>query len=226
MSIISNYQEVRQKIQRLCVEIGREAEEITLVAVSKTRSPDEIRVLYDSGVRDFGENRVQELVNKAVVLPNDIRWHLIGQLQTNKVKQVLPYVYLFHSVDRLALADEIEKQAAKHGKIAEILLQMRIAEEDTKSGCLPEEFEMLYEYAASHSHLNIKGCMAMATNTSDNLKIEREFHLFFKHIPTGLKEKRNKIWSLGMSGDWETAIRSGSNLVRIGTAIFGEKHMA
>ncbi|MCA0446520.1 MAG: YggS family pyridoxal phosphate-dependent enzyme [Bacteroidetes bacterium] len=223
MSIISNYQEVRQKIQRLCGEIGRESEDITIVAVSKTHSAGEIKLLYEAGVRDFGENRVQELVEKASVLPKDIRWHLIGQLQTNKVKQVLPFVHLFHSVDRLVLADEIEKQAAKHGKKANILLQMRIAEEDTKSGCLPDEFELLYEYAASHSHLNIRGCMAMATFTTDKLRIEREFHLFFKHIPVGLKDKRDNIWSLGMSGDWETAIRSGSNLVRIGTAIFGEK---
>ncbi|MBN8706390.1 MAG: YggS family pyridoxal phosphate-dependent enzyme [Bacteroidetes bacterium] len=223
MSIISNYQEVRQKIQRLCAEIGKDVDDITLVAVSKTRPIEEIELLYQAGVRDFGENRVQELVEKALLLPKDIRWHLIGHLQTNKVKQVIPFVYLIHSVDRMALVDEVEKQSSKHGKITDILLQMRVAEEDTKMGCPPEEFGLLYEYAASHSHLNIRGCMTMATFTPDKLKIEREFHQFFHQIPARLKEKKNQIWSVGMSGDWETAIQSGSNLVRIGTAIFGER---
>lgn len=223
MSIISNYQEVRQNIQNLCGEIGKDVTDITLVAVSKTRPIEDIKLLYQAGVRDFGENRVQELVEKALILPKDIRWHLIGHLQTNKVKQVLPFVSLIHSVDRMSLVDEIEKQSVKLGKISEILLQMRVAEEDTKMGCPPDEFELLYEYAASHSHLSIRGCMTMATFTPDRLKIEREFHQFFHHIPAGLKERKNLFWSAGMSGDWETAIRAGSNLIRIGTAIFGER---
>jgi len=223
MSIFSNYQEVREKIQRLCGEIGRDPSEISLVAVSKTRSADEIRELYDAGVRDFGENRVQELTEKAAVLPTDIRWHLIGQLQTNKVKPVIPVVWLIHSVDRFSLLDEIEKQSARYGKKSRILLQIRVAEEETKAGCPTDEIEQLYEYALSHRHLDLAGCMTMASFTEDRLQIEREFHHFIHSVPARMKKQKNLILSAGMSGDWETAIRAGANLVRIGTAIFGDR---
>ena len=195
---------------------------ICLVAVSKLKPVLEIQELYDLGQRDFGENYVQELLEKAEHLPNDIRWHYIGHLQTNKVKQIVPFVQLIHSVDSLKLAHEINKQAKKIDKKVDILLQVYIAEEETKFGLDEEELKALLEKLPSLSHLRYRGLMGMASFSDDPAQVRKEFsqlnQLFKKYGPD-----EDGILSMGMSSDHEIAIEEGSNLVRIGSLIFGER---
>lgn len=223
MNIIENYKSVLHNIQKHCEEIKRNPEEIGVLAVSKTQPIDAIKTLYDFGVRDFGENKVQELEEKVGKLPSDIRWHLIGSLQTNKVKYIAKFVHLIHSVDRTALVDEIEKCAVKNDRKISILLQMRVASEETKHGCLPDEIESLLDYTLTQKMIDVKGCMTMASFTADTSILNREYQTFFNHIPKRIKENSNAVFSAGMTGDYLTAISNGANLVRVGTAIFGER---
>lgn len=224
MNIIENYKSVLHNIQKHCEEIKRNPDEISVLAVSKTQPADAIKMLYDFGVRDFGENKVQELEEKADVLPSDIRWHLIGSLQTNKVKYIAGFVHLIHSVDREALLDEIEKCAAKCDRRISVLLQMRVASEETKHGCLPNEIDSLLDYALTKKMIDVKGCMTMASFTSDLAVLNREYQTFFNHIPKRIQENPKSIYSAGMTGDYLTAISNGATMVRVGTAIFGERH--
>ncbi len=195
---------------------------ISLVAVSKMKPAMEVQKLYDLGQRDFGENYVQELVEKASHLPTDIRWHYIGHLQTNKVKQIIPIVQLIHSVDSLKLAQEIEKQAKKIDKKIDILLQVHIAEEETKFGLDEEELQEVISFLPSYTHLRYRGLMGMASFTKDQDQVKKEFRflysLFNKYGPG-----KKGILSMGMSGDYELAIEEGSSLVRVGSLIFGER---
>ncbi len=201
-----------------------------LIAVSKTKPPEAIMELYNAGQRDFGENKVQELREKQDVLPKDIRWHMIGHLQTNKVKYIAPWIHLIHSVDRFELLAEINKQADKNGRMIECLLQVFIADEETKFGFTKEVlFEMLRSEAFKKlQHIRICGLMGMATNTEDMEQVRNEFR--------GLKNlfddvKRNyfsdaayfKEISMGMSSDYTIAIEEGSTMVRIGSLLFGER---
>ena len=195
---------------------------VTLVAVSKTRSVAEILELYNAGQRDFGENYVQELVEKASQLPKDIRWHFIGHLQSNKVKQIAPFVQLIHSIDSLKLLEELDKQAAKYGRIIDFLLQVHIAAEETKFGLDEKELEILIPQLSSFEHIRCQGLMGMATFTNEEIVVKKEFRflasLYNRYFPgTG------KILSMGMSSDYALAIREGSNMVRIGSLIFGER---
>lgn len=199
--------------------------DITLVAVSKTHSIDKIRQVYDLGQRIFAENKVQELVEKAPLLPKDIQWHLIGHLQTNKVKYIADFVDTIQSVDSEKLLSEINKHAGKHQRIIKVLLQVKIAEEDTKSGMEISETKELFLKWLQGSFPNVKimGLMGMATFTDDEAQIEREFR-FLKRLYDQLSLQHPlSVLSMGMSGDYPLAIACGANSVRIGSAIFGNR---
>ena len=200
---------------------------VTLVAVSKTKPNELINQAYLAGQIDFGENYVQELVDKQQELPKDIRWHFIGHLQTNKVKLIAPFVNLIHGVDSLKLLEEINKQAQKNNRIINCLLQIYIAQEDSKFGL---SFEECKELLQSNSYLNLKnisvvGFMAMASNTEDNEQIKKEFLSLKKfHESMVTIQLPLNILSFGMSSDYQLAIECGSNMIRIGSSIFGERN--
>lgn len=199
--------------------------DITLVAVSKTHSTDKIKQVYDLGQRIFAENKVQELVEKAPHLPKDIQWHLIGHLQTNKVKYIADFVDTIQSVDSEKLLSEINKHAGKHQRIIKVLLQVKIAEEDTKSGMEISETKELFLKWLQGNFPNVKitGLMGMATFTDDEAQIEREFS-FLKRLYDQLSLQHPlSVLSMGMSGDYPLAIACGANSIRIGSAIFGER---
>jgi len=200
-----------------------------LVAVSKTKPETSIMVLYQKGQRDFGENRVQELISKYEKLPKDIRWHMIGKLQRNKVKYIVPFVSLIHSVDSLDLLEEINKQGAKINRNLDCLLQFHIARETTKAGFSPEVIEdWNMDTFSAFPHIRILGVMGMATFTEEKGIVRSEFQklrMIFETLKTGIfKEKSEfKEISMGMSEDYEIALEEGSTMVRIGTLLFGER---
>ena len=201
-----------------------------LVAVSKTKPMNAIEACYEVGQRDFGENKVQELVEKAEALPNDIQWHMIGHLQRNKVKYIAPFVHLIHGVDSLKLLLEIDKRAKQVDRILDCLLQIHIAEEATKFGFDEKEALELVQASSLSSLENIRivGLMGMATFTENEGQIRREFKSLRKLFDL-LKDHETKnlnmeILSMGMSGDYQLAIEEGSNMVRVGSAIFGERN--
>lgn len=194
----------------------------TLVAVSKFKSEDDIMALYNLGQRDFGENFVQELVIKYESLPKDIRWHFIGHLQSNKVKYIVPFIHLIHGVDKLKLLNEIEKQAGKAGVVVKCLLQLHISDEETKFGFDASELSVAVEQ--QNNNVQVKGLMGMASFTSDEDKIKREFSRLVQEYDrwkTSIKDF--DTLSMGMSGDYKLAVSSGSNMVRIGSLIFGSR---
>ncbi len=196
---------------------------ITLVAVSKTKPIEDILELYNLGHRDFGENYVQELVEKAAQLPKDIRWHFIGHLQTNKVKFISPFIYLIHGVDTVKLLKEVAKQAGKNGRVIDCLLQVHIAQEETKFGF--DETDLLNVDLKQFPTLKIKGLMGMASLTDDTNKIRVEFKSL-KNTFEKLKTQSPELTtlSMGMSADYKIAIEEGSNMVRIGSLLFGERN--
>ncbi|HYC39223.1 MAG TPA: YggS family pyridoxal phosphate-dependent enzyme [Chitinophagaceae bacterium] len=201
---------------------------VTLVAVSKTKTAEQVKALYDLGHRDFGENYVQELMDKQAALPHDIRWHFIGHLQRNKVKKLIPFVYLIQSVDSLKLLKEINKHAGRAEKVIHCLLQVHIATEETKFGLDETELaELLGHLAANEKEMkwvSIKGLMGMASLTGDMARVRNEFRrlkAIFERVRTQISGFT--ILSMGMSGDYRIAIEEGSNLVRIGTLLFGER---
>jgi pyridoxal phosphate enzyme (YggS family) len=209
----------KNKYQDLLNELGTE---VTLVAVSKTKPLEDIQELYTLGQRDFGENYVQELVEKARQLPGDIRWHFIGHLQSNKVKLIAPFVQLIQSIDSLKLLEEVNKQAGKNNRVIDVLLQVHIAEEESKFGFNEEELVAVLPVLSQMHSVRLRGLMGMATFTEDEEKLKKEFSylrgLFKKYIsfPGG-------ILSMGMSSDHQLAIKEGSNMVRVGSLIFGER---
>ena len=198
-------------------------EKITLVAVSKTKTAEDILALYAEGQRDFGENYVQELTNKQSALPADIRWHFIGHLQSNKVKNIISFVHLIQGVDSLRLLKEIDKQAANAGRTVDVLLQVHIAREESKFGLDVAEGEQIMEAVRTFqlTHVHVRGLMGMASNTPDETVLCAEFH--------GLKQlldrwfPRDGILSMGMSGDYQLAVKEGSTMVRIGSLLFGKR---
>jgi len=207
-------------------QISREllAASVTLVAVSKTKPVEDIKALYDAGQKDFGENYVQELVDKQAVLPNDIRWHFIGHLQSNKVKYIAPFVHLIHGVDSLKLLKEIDKQAAKNNRIIDCLLQVHIATEETKFGMDEQELKDTIEQLSSFPNVRVRGLMGMASFTDDQEKVRSEFislHNIFKQ--SVMNHQPSAILSMGMSGDYTIAIEEGSTMVRIGSLLFGAR---
>lgn len=209
---------------------GLKEKDVTLIAVSKTKPVEDIEALLSMGHLDFGENYVQELVEKQSKITRPVRWHFIGHLQTNKVKQVIPFVHLVHSVDSLKLLKEIDKQAAKVGRKVDCLLQMHIAKEETKFGLDEVELNQLLDSVSSLTNVNIKGLMGMATLTED-LAVVRSEYKYLKALYDRLKNERSEcasfsILSMGMSGDYQVAVDEGSNMVRIGSLIFGERNYA
>ncbi len=205
----------------------------TLVAVSKTKPSSDIQELYDLGQRHFGENYVQELVAKHEELPKDIIWHYIGHLQSNKVKYLAPFVHMIHAVDSFKLLEEINKQAAKHNRTIDVLLQMYLAEEETKFGMDEKEILSLLDYyTAQRSQLQnvrICGLMGMASNTDNEQQISDEFHRlcnFFTHLAdtTFFNQPHFAVKSIGMSSDYKLALARGGNMVRIGSMLFGSRN--
>lgn len=217
---MNNYAEIKSTIP----------EGVTLVAVSKTKPVEDIQEIYDAGQRVFGENKVQEMCDKFEALPKDIQWHLIGHLQTNKVKYIAPFVSMIHAVDSLKLLQEINKQGAKNNRVIECLLQFHIADEPTKFGLTLEEATQLLEKAnlVEMRNIEIRGVMGMATFTDDESQIRHEFQTLEGYFQI-LKSHYFKFnphfseISMGMSGDYKIAIEEGSTLVRIGSKIFGKR---
>ena len=230
-SLQDRLSEVQAQVAEAATQAGRR---ITLVAVSKTKPDEDVMAAYEAGQRDFGENRVQELAGKAQRLPKDIRWHMIGHIQTNKIKDFLPFVHLVHGVDRRKVLDVMEKEAAKLSRPIDLLLQVHIAEESTKFGFDAEELLNVAqpEVWADYPHLRPVGLMGMATFTDDRDQVRREFAslaaLYEKVAPqlAPLVEKRGAsldTLSMGMSGDWTLAAEEGSTMVRVGSSIFGHR---
>jgi len=220
MSIQTNLQEVKKSLP----------EGVTLVAVSKTHPSEKVMEAYNAGQRIFGENKVQELVGKYETMPKDIEWHLIGHLQTNKVKYIAPFVSLIHSVDSLKLLQAIDKEAQKVNRVIDCLLQVHIAEEETKFGfSFDEVYEVLNsaDYRQLHN-VNVVGLMGMATFTDNTNQVRKEFRslkgLFDKLKEQYFSENDNfKVLSMGMSGDYKIAVEEGSTMVRVGSSIFGAR---
>ena len=201
-----------------------------LVAVSKTKTIEAIKELYDLGQRDFGENYVQELVDKQAQLPKDVRWHFIGHLQSNKIKYIAPFVHLIHSIDSLKLLKEINKQGQKNNRVLDVLLQIHIAEEETKFGLDEGELNLIISEFENLKIENVRivGLMGMASFTEKEEQVRKEFRylktLFDKYAQLSTANYKLQILSMGMSNDYKIAIEEGSNLVRIGSLIFGERN--
>lgn len=219
----------KQAYEQLITDLG--SHHAALVAVSKTKSIEEIKELYDLGHRDFGENYVQELTEKQAQLPKDIRWHFIGHLQSNKVKQIAPFIHLIQSVDSIRLLQEINKQAQKNNRNINCLLQVHIAQEETKFGLDENELESLINNANELHELQsirIIGLMGMASFTDDMEKVRIEFKylkaIFDKHAKSQTSNFKLQTLSMGMSSDYFVAIEEGSNMVRVGSLIFGARN--
>ncbi len=213
-----SYERVLERLQAAAARAGRSPDEITLVVVTKNQLPEAIHTVYQQGARHLGENRVQELLAKKPLLPPDIQWHLIGHLQTNKVKAVLPHIVLLHSLDRESLLAEIAKRATAP---VPCLIEVKIAQELTKHGVSPESLLNFAERVLAEPKVQLRGLMGMATLTSDKKQIRREFRLLYRLFEElrRLHPEANTL-SMGMSQDFEIAIEEGSTMVRVGTAIF------
>ena len=197
--------------------------EVTLVAVSKTKPVVRIKEAYESGQLDFGENKVQEMVEKAAVLPKNIRWHMIGHLQRNKVKYIAPFVSLIQSVDSSRLLNEIEKQGKKNERVIDCLLQVRIAQEETKFGLTYKDCDSLLQ-KFDCTNVRIRGLMGMASFTANQYQIEIEFRSLLEYYNQHQPQQQWDILSMGMSGDYPIALTCGSNMIRVGSGIFGARN--
>lgn len=228
-NIKCNMIDIKNKIDKACELSNRNKEEVTLIAVSKTVDVDAIREAINSGATDFGENKPQELARKVETIGDDVNWHLIGSLQTNKVKYIIDKVYMIHSIDRLSLCDEIQKRAEKIGKTINCLIQVNISKEESKHGILEEDaIDFVKTIAKNYPNIRIKGLMTMAPNTDDKELVRSVFK--------GLKDLAIKIdkenienismdeLSMGMSNDFEIAVEEGATFVRVGTSIFGQRN--
>lgn len=202
--------------------------EVTLIAVSKTKPAEMIQELYDAGCRNFGENKVQELIDKYEILPKDICWHMIGHLQRNKVKYIVDKVSLIHSVDSLRLAQTIEKEAEKKNCVVDILIEINMAREESKYGIYPEELEAFLREISHLSHIRVKGLMTVAPNVK-NPEENRKIFTEMKKLSVDIAKKNidniiMSILSMGMSNDYNIAVEEGANMVRVGTSIFGARN--
>lgn len=219
---------VENKIQEACLRAGRRREDVTLIAVSKTKPLEDLEEAYHLGVRVFGENKVQELVDKYDSLPKDIEWHMIGHLQRNKVKYIIDKAAYIHSVDSLRLAETIEKEAAKRNITVNILIEVNVAGEESKFGLMPEEVDEFVTKIAEFRHIQIKGLMTIAPfveNPEENRSIFQRLHKL--SVDIGSKNVDNitmRILSMGMTNDYEIAIEEGATMVRVGPGIFGARN--
>ncbi len=225
--VTENYKEVQSFVKE-SEKKSSYGQSVTLIAVSKTKSSSDIKALYDIGVRDFGENKVQELCDKYDELPKDIKWHLIGHLQTNKVKYIVDKVYLIHSVDSIHLAQQIENECEKKNVDVNILVQVNVAKEDTKFGLMAEDVMSMIESISKLPHIHIKGLMTIAPFVED-AEENRKVFSDLKKLSVDIRNKNidnvsMDVLSMGMSGDYRVAIEEGSTMVRVGTSIFGERN--
>lgn len=226
--IRDNLEIVRRRIEEACQRAGRDASEVTLIAVSKTKPVPMLEEAYEGGARDFGENKVQEIQAKYGSLPDDVRWHMIGHLQRNKVHQVLGKAVLIHSVDSLRLARQIEEEAAKKNMEVDILLEINVAKEESKYGFFMEDAEAAIREISTFPRVHIRGLMTIAPfveNPEENREIFKKLYEFAVDI--GRKNIDNvtmDVLSMGMTGDYEVAVEEGATMVRVGTGIFGERH--
>ncbi|MBI4358282.1 MAG: YggS family pyridoxal phosphate-dependent enzyme [Candidatus Omnitrophica bacterium] len=226
VSIDRQLRDIKERIVKACERARRDPKAIELVLVTKEVEPKRVREAYDLGIRDFGENRAQEFVEKKENLPRDIRWHFIGSLQTNKVKFLVGQVVLIHSCDRLELAEALEKQAKKAAETVDLLIQVNTSGEETKHGFEPDVVEAAVSKISGMGRLKIRGLMSIGPNTENQEEIRRSFRSL-RLLRDQLKKSHPAMdWrylSMGMSSDFEFAIEEGANLLRIGTAVFGER---
>ena len=226
--ITENLQDVEKRIVAACERVGRKREEVTLVAVSKTKPIEMLQEAYEAGSRYFGENKVQELVDKYEVMPKDIHWQMIGHLQRNKVKYIVDKVDMIHSVDSIRLAEEIDKEAAKKGVIVNILLEVNMAKEDTKFGLMPEDVMDFVGEIVRFENIRVQGLMTIAPFVENPEENRIHFANLRKLSVDIAKEKVNNVnmsvLSMGMTNDFEVAIEEGATMVRVGTAIFGRRN--
>ncbi len=222
-----NLQDVETKIQDACQRAGRGRDEVTLIAVSKTKPTEMLEEIYQEGVRDFGENKVQELTDKYEQLPQDINWHMIGHLQRNKVKYIVDKVKLIHSVDSLRLAEAIEQEASKKNVVVDALIEVNVAEEESKFGLTVDQVIPLLEQISAFSHIRVKGLMTIAPFV-ENPEENRSVFARLKQLSVDIAQKNIDnisvdILSMGMTNDYEVAIEEGATMIRVGTGIFGER---
>ena len=228
MSAKENYLRIKSEMEDILIKSGRSADDALLLAVSKTKPVEMLQDVYDAGCRDFGENKVQEIMDKIDKLPSDIRWHMIGHLQTNKIKYIIDKVYMIHSVDTLHLAEAISKEAVKKNVNARILLEVNVAGEESKFGGSLDEARVLFEEASKLPNLTVCGLMTIAPYVDDPEQNRTIFcDLRKKMVDINSKNIDNIMvneLSMGMTGDFEVAIEEGATLVRVGTGIFGERN--
>ncbi len=223
-----NYEQVSNKVKAACERAARNPEDVTLIAVSKTKPVEMLQEVYDCGCRDFGENKVQEIMDKYDKLPNDIRWHMIGHLQTNKVKYIVDKVYMIHSVDSIKLAKEISKEAVKKNVMVKILLEVNVAQEESKFGMMSEEVKDFYNEVIDLPGLKVCGLMTIAPYVEDSEE-NRQYFVKLRQLMVDMTDEKNDNkdvgeLSMGMTGDYEVAIEEGATYVRVGTGIFGERN--
>ncbi len=226
MSIKENLERVRQNIANTAIKAGKRPEDITLVMATKTVDPERVREAIQAGGHIIGENKVQEALKKYEALKNEgAEWHFIGHLQTNKVKDVLKFADMIHSVDRLHLAEKLDQRLQHEGRSLDILIQVNTSQEESKYGVAPEEAISLVKQTARYGTLKIQGLMTIGLFTKDEVKIRKCFkvlkEIYGTIIKEGIDRVNMKYLSMGMSGDYQIAIEEGANMVRIGTAIFG-----
>lgn len=227
MSVCENYLTVEEKVKEACRRAGRNRDEVTLIAVSKTKPMSMIEELLPLGVVDFGENKVQELTAKEEALPSGIHWHMIGHLQRNKVKYIVDKACLIHSVDSLRLAETVSQEAEKKGVTANILIEVNVAGEDSKFGVSPDETAALAEAISKLPNIAVRGLMTIAPFV-ENAEENREVFRNLRKLSVDIEEKKFNnvtmaVLSMGMTGDYEVAIEEGATMVRVGTGIFGER---
>lgn len=228
--VAENLAQVQKNIEESCRNVNRDPGEVTLIAVSKTKPVEMLREAYDAGARVFGENKVQEIVDKYDHMPSDVKWHMIGHLQRNKVKYIVDKVAMIHSVDSFRLAETIEKEAAKKNVTVPILIEVNVAQEESKYGLKPEEVLPFIEEIADFSHIQIKGLMTIAPyveNAEENREIFRELKKLSVDIAAkNINNVTMSVLSMGMTGDYMVAVQEGATMVRVGTGIFGARNYA
>ena len=225
--IKENLEEVEARITRACERSGRERSEVTLISVSKTKPAEMLQEAYDAGSRDFGENKPQEIREKYPQLPTDIRWHMIGHLQRNKIKYIIDKVCMIHSVDSIRLAEAIDEEAKKHGIVMPVLIEVNVAEEESKFGVHLDEVESLIRQISELSNIQVQGLMTIAPFT-ENAEDNRIYFRKLRNLYVDIKDKNidnvNMCnLSMGMTGDYEVAVEEGATMVRVGTVIFGAR---
>ena len=226
--ITENLEQVRKNIDEACRIAGRDPKEVTLIAVSKTKPVSMLTEAYDAGARCFGENKVQEIMDKHPQLPEDIQWHMIGHLQRNKVKYIVDKVSMIHSVDSLRLAQTIEQEAAKHNVCVPVLLEVNVAQEESKFGLKMDEVLPLIDTIADFPHIKVQGLMTIAPYV-ENAEDNRDFFRQLKKLSVDIEAKNinnvsMSVLSMGMTGDYQVAVQEGATMVRVGTGIFGERN--